>query len=54
MTPPRQLPAGHAALQPAARAAADVAPLEALRVPAELDGSTGLVRGHRCPRTRPN
>ncbi|WP_244103190.1 phage integrase family protein [Burkholderia gladioli] len=44
MTPRRQLPAGHAALRPAARAPSDVAPLEALRVPAELDGSVGLNR----------
>ncbi|WP_279608274.1 phage integrase family protein [Burkholderia gladioli] len=44
MMPRRQLPAGHAALRPAARAPSDVAPLEALRVPAELDGSTGLNR----------
>ncbi|WP_244101158.1 phage integrase family protein [Burkholderia gladioli] len=44
MTPRRQLPAGHAALRPAARAPSDVAPLEALRVPAELDGSAGLNR----------
>ncbi|MBW5286793.1 tyrosine-type recombinase/integrase [Burkholderia gladioli] len=44
MTPRRQLPAGHPALQPVARAPADVAPLEALRVPAELDGSAGLNR----------
>ncbi|MDN7466162.1 phage integrase family protein [Burkholderia gladioli] len=44
MTPRRQLPAGHAALQPAVRAPSDVAPLEALRVPAELDGSAGLNR----------
>ncbi|WP_186087658.1 phage integrase family protein [Burkholderia gladioli] len=43
-TPRRQLPAGHAALRPAARAPSDVAPLEALRVPAELDGSVGLNR----------
>ncbi|MDN7728259.1 phage integrase family protein [Burkholderia gladioli] len=44
MTPRRQLPVGHPALQPVARAPADVAPLEALRVPAEFDGSTGLNR----------
>ncbi|MGN4225804.1 hypothetical protein ACS0Y6_38520, partial [Burkholderia gladioli] len=44
MTPRQQLPAGHAALRPAARAPSDVAPLEALRVPAELDGSAGLNR----------
>nr|WP_186183709.1 phage integrase family protein [Burkholderia gladioli] len=44
MTPRRQLPAGHPALRPVARAPADVAPLEALRVPAELDGSAGLNR----------
>ncbi|PRE10787.1 integrase [Burkholderia gladioli] len=44
MTPRRQLPAGHPALRPVACAPADVAPLEALRVPAELDGSAGLNR----------
>ncbi|WP_279607866.1 phage integrase family protein [Burkholderia gladioli] len=44
MTPRRQLPAGHPALRPVSRAPADVAPLEALRVPAELDGSAGLNR----------
>ncbi|WP_333997578.1 hypothetical protein [Burkholderia gladioli] len=44
MTPRRQLPAAHPALRPVARAPADVAPLEALRVPAELDGSAGLNR----------
>lgn len=44
MTRRRRLPAGHPALRPVARAPADVAPLEALRVPAELDGSAGLNR----------
>ncbi|WP_244114572.1 phage integrase family protein [Burkholderia gladioli] len=44
MTPRRQLPAGHPALRPVARAPADVTPLEPLRVPAELDGSAGLNR----------
>ncbi len=44
MTPRRQLPADHPALRPVARALADVAPLEVLRVPAELDGSAGLNR----------
>lgn len=44
VTPRRQVPAGHAALQPLARAGADVVPIEALRVPAALDGSAGLNR----------
>ncbi len=44
ITPRRQLPAGHPALQPPSRAGADVVPLEALRVPAALDGSAGLNR----------
>ncbi|MDN7754777.1 phage integrase family protein [Burkholderia gladioli] len=44
MTPRQQLPAGHAALRPGARAPSDFAPLGALRVPAELDGSAGLNR----------
>ena len=44
VTPRRQLAAGHPALQPVAGAGADVVPLEALRVPAALDGSAGLNR----------
>lgn len=44
LTPRRQLVAGHPALQPVPGAPADVVPLEALRVPAALDGSTGLNR----------
>ncbi|WP_431229157.1 phage integrase family protein [Burkholderia contaminans] len=44
VTPRRQLAAGHPALQPVPRALADVVPLEALRVPAALDGSAGLNR----------
>ncbi|KUZ97529.1 integrase [Burkholderia ubonensis] len=44
VTPRRQLAAGHPALQPVAGAGADVVPLEALRVPAGLDGSAGLNR----------
>ncbi|PFW66298.1 integrase, partial [Bacillus sp. AFS075960] len=44
VTPRRQLAVGHPALQPLPGAAADVAPLEALRVPAALDGSAGLNR----------
>lgn len=44
VTPRRQLAAGHPALQPVPGASADVAPLEALRVPAALDGSAGLNR----------
>lgn len=44
VTPRRQLAAGHPALQPVAGALADVVPLEALRVPAALDGSAGLNR----------
>lgn len=36
--------AGHPALQPVPGAGADVVPLEALRVPAALDGSAGLNR----------
>ncbi|KVN49359.1 phage integrase family protein [Burkholderia ubonensis] len=44
VTPRRQLAAGHPALQPVPGALADVAPLEALRVPAGLDGSAGLNR----------
>ncbi|WP_414442405.1 phage integrase family protein [Burkholderia sp. 22PA0106] len=42
VTPRRRVPAGHAALQPLARAGADVVPMEALRVPGALDGSAGL------------
>ncbi|RQY49119.1 integrase [Burkholderia stagnalis] len=44
VTPRRQLAAGHPALQPVPGALADVVPLEALRVPAALDGSAGLNR----------
>ncbi|WP_175816954.1 site-specific integrase [Burkholderia diffusa] len=44
VTPRRQLAAGHPALQPVPGAGADVVPLEALRVPAGLDGSAGLNR----------
>ncbi|RXV64124.1 integrase [Burkholderia stabilis] len=44
VTPRRQLATGHPALQPVPGAGADVVPLEALRVPAGLDGSTGLNR----------
>ncbi|KVN19065.1 MULTISPECIES: phage integrase family protein [unclassified Burkholderia] len=44
VTPRRQLAAGHPALQPVPGAGADVVPLEALRVPAALDGSAGLNR----------
>jgi site-specific recombinase XerD len=44
VTPRRQLVAGHPALQPVPGAPADVVPLEALRVPAALDGSAGLNR----------
>ncbi|OJA84428.1 phage integrase family protein [Burkholderia ubonensis] len=44
VTPRRQLAAGHPALQPVAGAGADVVPLEALHVPAALDGSAGLNR----------
>ncbi|KWD73793.1 site-specific integrase [Burkholderia ubonensis] len=44
VTPRRQLAAGHPALQPIPGAFADVVPLEALRVPAGLDGSAGLNR----------
>lgn len=44
ITPRRQLPAGHPALRPLPGALADVVPLEALRVPAALDGSAGLNR----------
>ncbi|WP_423383534.1 phage integrase family protein [Burkholderia sp. LMG 32019] len=44
LTPRRQLAAGHPALQPVPGALADVVPLEALRVPATLDGSAGLNR----------
>lgn len=44
ITPRRQLAAGHPALQPVPGAGADVVPLEALRVPAGLDGSAGLNR----------
>lgn len=44
VTPRRQLAAGHPALQPVPGAFADVVPLEALRVPAALDGSAGLNR----------
>ncbi|WP_175914687.1 phage integrase family protein [Burkholderia metallica] len=44
VTPRRQLVAGHPALQPVPGAQADVVPLEALRVPAALDGSAGLNR----------
>ncbi|WP_396334107.1 phage integrase family protein [Burkholderia anthina] len=44
VTPRRQLVAGHPALQPVPGALADVVPLEALRVPAALDGSAGLNR----------
>ncbi|CAG9243164.1 Integrase [Burkholderia diffusa] len=44
VTPRRQLAAGHPALQPVSGALADVVPLEALRVPAGLDGSAGLNR----------
>lgn len=42
----RQLAAGHSALQPVRGVGdgLDVVPLEALRVPAEFDGSTGLNR----------
>ncbi|WP_305888016.1 hypothetical protein [Burkholderia ubonensis] len=52
VTPRRQLAAGHPALQPVLGAGADVLPLEALRVPAALDGLAGLNRapvpGHRA------
>jgi len=44
VTPRRQLATGHPALQPVPGALADVVPLEALRVPAGLDGSAGLNR----------
>ncbi|CAM2163103.1 Integrase family protein [Burkholderia cepacia] len=44
VTPRRQLVAGHPALRPTPGAPADVVPLEALRVPAALDGSAGLNR----------
>ncbi|ALX44729.1 integrase (plasmid) [Burkholderia humptydooensis] len=44
VTPRRQLAPSHPALQPVAGAGADVVPLEALRVPAALDGSAGLNR----------
>ncbi|WP_420213436.1 phage integrase family protein (plasmid) [Burkholderia aenigmatica] len=44
VTPRRQLAAGHPVLQPVPGALADVVPLEALRVPAALDGSAGLNR----------
>nr|WP_302054750.1 site-specific integrase [Burkholderia multivorans] len=44
VTPRRHFAPGHPALQPLPGAAADVAPLEALRVPAALDGSAGLNR----------
>ncbi|AOI94154.1 integrase [Burkholderia pseudomultivorans] len=44
VTPRRQLAVGHPALQPVPGAFADVVPLEALRVPAALDGSAGLNR----------
>lgn len=48
VTPRRQLAAGHPALQPVPGAGVglggDVVPLEALRVPAALDGSAGLNR----------
>ncbi|WP_341774241.1 phage integrase family protein [Burkholderia gladioli] len=44
LVPRRQLAPGDASLQPFARVGADVAPLEALRVPATLDGSAGLNR----------
>ncbi|WP_279609635.1 phage integrase family protein [Burkholderia gladioli] len=44
LVPRRQLVADDAALQPIARVGADVVPLEALRVPAALDGSAGLNR----------
>ncbi|WP_175905992.1 phage integrase family protein [Burkholderia seminalis] len=44
VTPRRQLAAGHPALQAVPGAMADVVPLEALRVPAGLDGSAGLNR----------
>ncbi|WP_290440061.1 phage integrase family protein [Burkholderia cenocepacia] len=48
VTPRRQLVAGHPALQPVPGAGVglggDVVPLEALRVPAALDGSAGLNR----------
>lgn len=44
VTPRRQLAADHPALQPAPGAFADVVPLEALRMPATLDGSAGLNR----------
>ncbi|RQS03211.1 integrase [Burkholderia sp. Bp9002] len=44
VTPRRQLAAGHSALQPVPGALADAVPLEALRVPAALDGSAGLNR----------
>ncbi|WP_342613495.1 site-specific integrase [Burkholderia ambifaria] len=44
VTPRRQLAAGHPALRPVPGALADVVPLEALRVPAGLDGSAGLNR----------
>ncbi|AJK46424.1 phage integrase family protein [Burkholderia plantarii] len=52
LVPRRQLAPGDAALQPIARVGADVVPLEALRVPAALDGSAGLncapVRAHQA------
>ncbi|KVG57275.1 hypothetical protein WJ33_04245 [Burkholderia ubonensis] len=41
VTPHRQLAADHPALQPVPGALADVVPLEALHVPAGLDGSAG-------------
>ncbi|WP_254223024.1 phage integrase family protein [Burkholderia multivorans] len=44
VTPRRQLAAGHPALQRVASGPADVVPLEALAVPAALDGSAGLNR----------
>lgn len=44
MTPRRQLASGSPALQPVPGAGADVVPLEALRVPAALDGSARLNR----------
>ncbi|WP_244127888.1 hypothetical protein [Burkholderia gladioli] len=44
LVPRRQFAPGDAALRPLARVGADVVPLEALRVPAALDGSAGLNR----------
>ncbi|WP_232464866.1 phage integrase family protein [Burkholderia ubonensis] len=44
VTPRRQLASGSPALQPVPGAGADVMPLEALRVPAALDGSARLNR----------